>query len=162
MSYEVKIDQLSEGRIILTTKYRAWESNKGYARSHMEENSYTFPSVAELRKSLIREKFHSEVARMDGTAIASTGVYLFLHIGVSNNIFTNLNKGIPISGLTTLVLASTGFLMWGGMILREKGDSAKYKTDQKINEFNKTFPELKPVTFSPRDYLSTFKLPFKH
>lgn len=96
-------------------------------------------SLEEMRKKITREKFQTEFNRGVGETLAYAG------------------PAIAASGILTLrpeltALGSSFFAL--GLIVREAGNKNKPRIDERIKTFNETFPDQKPVTFSPREYLA--------
>lgn len=167
MSCEAQIDLLANGGAILTTRDRLYDNTKDYSVNRVEEASLTFPSIKELRRHIVREKFHAEMKRTLGSVLLFGGAGLVFAtldktVGLENlfQYFVSSPKEIPAR--ETLLLAGGGFILWPGAALLKSGERHKYKTDPKIDAFNKTLKEEKPIGFNPIDYLSTIRVPFLH
>lgn len=145
--YESEINLLSGGEIQVITKGRGWQNQTDY----LEEMSHTYPSTTDLRKGLIREKFLMEITRWTGYALDYGGLASL----ISTPLFINRMLGIdPYQQITVSFFAH----IYGERLSKDVGKE-KPKVDSRIKAFNKTFPDLKPVNFSPREYLSTISLP---
>lgn len=164
MSYESKINFIPKDQLddysddeaevsnhnveIITKDWHVLRDGKNLGE-HTEETRLVYPSVEELRKSLVKRKFHSQILSQSGRLAEYTGAALWLTAGcVTSTSFTSVSQ---------LLLGSSLYL---GGILIQKQRGKESEVNSQIRAFNKTFRDLKPVCFSPRDYLSTIRIPF--
>lgn len=101
----------------------------------------SFPAIDELRRSLTKRKFYAEILRVVETP---TWVVPFLPLAIGP---------YGIFAFPPLFIAAGAFELYARNL--------KEKTDLQISAFHKTFPEEKPIKFSPRDYLSAIRIPFR-
>jgi|GEM_PF-2832891 hypothetical protein len=151
VNYDSEINLLPNGEVLVTTKGNSFGSlNNIHLEDFQEETSYRYLSVDELRASLVREKFQIDILKRGGGWVPSLGIGLFATSVVDNNPFTRM------------IEISVGYsLVYYGALLKKHGEENKPQTDSRVKAFNETFPELKPVKFSPREYFSTMRLPFR-
>lgn len=166
--YSSKITEQPDGKVsVVTWGEEPKTASQVLAALADGPKTYEYPSVEKLREALVRQKFHAELAKKGGFYVSIGGLSLafvsklaanYLPLNEVQQVATDLIfKGGLILSISTKV--TTGILM------KDSVDVYKQKVDSRVKEFNGNFrklhPELDPVFFSPREYLSTLRLPFR-
>jgi len=166
--YFSKITEQPDGKVSVVT----WGDDPKTGREVLAAladgpKRYQYPSVEKLRDTLFRQKFYTEVAKKGGFYVSIGGLSLafvsslaanFLPLNEQQQTATDLifNGGLILS-ISTRVIT--------GILMKDSIDVYKRKVDSRVKEFNGNFrklhPGLKPVYFSPREYFSTMRLPFR-
>lgn len=164
MKYESEINQLPDGKFEVITIGKEHESIFNSAlKEHGEEFYYKYPSLNSLRRSLVREKFHTEIYKYGGFAATCLG-YFLMGAAVLNNEHLMIKLGLFFAGI---------FPATYGPPLQQLGQRDGPTVKSRIEAFNNKFSDLapltKPVHFSAREYLSTIgisipniRIPFIH
>lgn len=136
-------------KVLLVTK----KTNQIWEKDTLpdEENRYLFSSSAELREYLIKEKFNTEIARWGGKTLRFLGTGFFASIAIK----AKFPETPLINSLNTQDLFWVSALAGALNISLEKYGQGRDKINSQVKAFEKTFPDLKPIKFSPREYFLT-------
>lgn len=150
MSMRTEINQSPSGEVTVVT------TNKPYPyKGKMTSSTYVYPSAEACRKDLVREKFCTDT--IEQSRGLSSAIVIISSLTLAADKFLP-GHPIPEDPFAVTILCSVAL---GLVLLYTK--RTHEETDSRVLSFNVTFPpNLKPVTFSPREYFSTLKIPFLH
>lgn len=138
-AHHVNISFDHHNAIDLTVTRTGWEPRGSYSRGYEEKIEYHYPTIGTLRRALVVEKFHTELGNI-GRVYSLYQSIGFLYSGITQNYWQMVVAG--------------GVVLTGGYLLHRYVSAHKPEVDSKVQKFNETFPDQKPVNFSFRDYLS--------
>lgn len=115
----------------------------------LEENEQSFRTIDEVRRSLVREKFNLEANKWMARRFMLAG-------GVTIGIGLFAPQLFGINQLDKIV--SGGIAFYLGQNWRKESTLERPAIEERISAFHRQYPELNPIRFSFREYLSTFKL----